>query len=274
MKKLVGDIDILTLKEKEEILKGLHQEDLLNLFKKEYKPVYKHVNQRKIPLDQQISITIDKDEKAMIQGELKAIAQIGPAISLSAFIRNRTVLDVDIADWKNCALLGLKEFADGEWDSKIINRKKAKYVKLLDDVEDDSEDAYFYKKHIERYNEKLEILKRKISKRSFRINSRVSYTEANLIRWRAARLNIPIADYMRFALFGYTPFSDADSHFSVDARKRFYISILDVAKNGWGSPPETIDDPNIARYIDEIKTLKEKIRRYETFIKEKGLTYD
>ena len=71
MKAITRDVDnILSIKEKEKILEEIHQKDLIDLFKKGFKPQYKRVESKKTILDQQISIAIDTDEKNMIALEL------------------------------------------------------------------------------------------------------------------------------------------------------------------------------------------------------------
>ena len=70
-----------------------------------------------------------------------------------------------------------------------------------------------------------------------------------------------VADYMRYLVFGYTPFTENDRHLSIDARRRFYISVLDVAANGWGTPPHTEECENCARYAHENKELRAKLDR-------------
>ena len=41
------------------------------------------------------------------------------------------------------------------------------------------------------------------------------------------------------------------------------VSILDVYRNGWGEPPTVNECPNCARYIKDIKALKEQLARYK-----------
>lgn len=98
-------------------------------------------------------------------------------------------------------------------------------------------------------------------RRSSRMSGRLTFNEANLIRWRAGRLTITVADYMRFLIFGYLPFSENDRHLSIDSRRRFYVAILDVIQNGWGNPPKVEECPNCARYTHENQQLREKLER-------------
>ena len=102
--------------------------------------------------------------------------------------------------------------------------------------------------------------KRVSKSRKYRLTGRVTTNEVNTIRWRAARLSLTVSDYMRFLLFDYMPFSGEDGHLSTDSRKKFYISIIDVARNGWGEPPQVEDCHDCARYKEEISKLNEVIR--------------
>lgn len=272
MKAITRDIDnILSIKEKEKILKELNQTDLINLFKKGFKPQYKKVESKKTILDQQISIAIDTDEKNLIGIELNEIRKIADKTSLSSFIRSRSLATFDIAEWYEQAVEGLKELNSEKWNPKHIQNERKKYLKLLDDLEDSNEDTrdediLYYGTKVKECEEKLKSLKKQNRKRGYRVSTRVTYEEANTIRWRAARLSITVPDYMRYVIFGYLPYTDSDYNLSLEARKRFYVSIIDVYKNGWGEIPEVNDCPNCARYQHELEILREKVRRYEMLL--------
>lgn len=275
MKAITRDIDnILSIKEKEKILKELNQTDLINLFKKGFKPQYKKVESKKTILDQQISIAIDTDEKNLIGIELNEIRKIADKTSLSSFIRSRSLATFDIAEWYEQAVEGLKELNSEKWNPKHIQNERKKYLKLLDDLEDSNEDTrdediLYYGTKVKECEEKLKSLKKQNRKRGYRVSTRVTYEEANTIRWRAARLSITVPDYMRYVIFGYLPYTDSDYNLSLEARKRFYVSIIDVYKNGWGEIPEVNDCPNCARYQHELEILREKVRRYEMLLQNK-----
>lgn len=265
MRKIDKDIDnILSLDDKLNILKELQQEELINLFKDKYKPTYTPVKTKKAALDQQISIAIAQDEKDYMAKELLEIRRAGPAVSISSFIRNRAISQVDISEWYERAVLGLKQLTSSVYDPNELNKQKRTYIKLIDDLSpDNKEDEFFYNKKLKEVEERLAEVERIKPRRSYRLTGRVTFNEANIIRWRAARLSITVADYMRFQMFGYKPFTDADKHLTVDTRKRFYISIIDVYKNGWGDPPVINECPNCARYLNDIRILKEQLARYQ-----------
>ena len=277
MKAITRDVDnILSIKEKEKILEEIHQKDLIDLFKKGFKPQYKRVESKKTILDQQISIAIDTDEKNMIALELNEIRKVANKTSLASFIRSRSLATFDIAEWYQQALEGLEELSSDSWNPKTLQNERKQYIKLLDDLEDSEddsrdEDMLFYKTRLDETEQKINSLKKQNRKRGYRLSTRVTYEEANTIRWRAARLSITVPDYMRYVIFGYLPFTDADYNLSLEARKRFYVSIIDVYKNGWGEIPEVNECPNCARYKHEIEVLRDKVARYELLLRSNKL---
>lgn len=277
MKAITRDVDnILSIKEKEKILEEIHQKDLIDLFKKGFKPQYKRVESKKTILDQRISIAIDTDEKNMIALELNEIRKVANKTSLASFIRSRSLATFDIAEWYQQALEGLEELSSDSWDPKFLQNERKKYIKLLDDLEDSEddnrdEDMLYYKTQLDETEQKINSLKKQNRKRGYRVSTRVTYEEANTIRWRAARLSITVPDYMRYVIFGYLPFTDADYNLSLEARKRFYVSIIDVYKNGWGEIPEVNECPNCARYKHEIEVLRDKVARYEMLLRSNKL---
>ena len=277
MKAITRDVDnILSIKEKEKILEEIHQKDLIDLFKKGFKPQYKRVESKKTILDQQISIAIDTDEKNMIALELNEIRKVANKTSLASFIRSRSLATFDIAEWYQQALEGLEELSSDSWNPKTLQNQRKQYIKLLDDLEDSEddsrdEDMLYYKTQLDETEQKINSLKKQNRKRGYRVSTRVTYEEANTIRWRAARLSITVPDYMRYVIFGYLPFTDADYNLSLEARKRFYVSIIDVYKNGWGEIPEVNECPNWARYKHEVEVLRDKVARYEMLLRESKL---
>ena len=277
MKAITRDVDnILSIKEKEKILEEIHQKDLIDLFKKGFKPQYKRVESKKTILDQQISIAIDTDEKNMIALELNEIRKVANKTSLASFIRSRSLATFDIAEWYQQALEGLEELSSDSWNPKTLQNERKQYIKLLDDLEDSEDDSrdegmFFYKTRLDETEQKINSLKKQNRKRGYRVSTRVTYEEANTIRWRAARLSITVPDYMRYVIFGYLPFTDADYNLSLEARKRFYVSIIDVYKNGWGEIPEVNECPNCARYKHEIEVLRDKVARYELLLRSNKL---
>ena len=99
--------------------------------------------------------------------------------------------------------------------------------------------------------QKINSLKKQNRKRGYRVSTRVTMKKQTLLDGELLELSITVPDYMRYVIFGYLPFTDADYNLSLEARKRFYVSIIDVYKNGWGEIPEVNECPNCARYKHE-----------------------
>ena len=255
--------DLMSFDAKMEILKEIKQEGAMDAFKK-FKTAYKPITKKKAPLDQLIAVGISATEKNILQREIEAIKKAGTPTTVSAFVRSRAVGTIDIHEWKEYAIKGLRDLSLPKWDKNQVKKDLNRTMVKLENLEDgDSEGEFIYRKQIKEYQSVLEEIDRPTERRGFRLSGRVTFNEANHIRWRAAKLNITVTDYMRFLIFGHKPFSEFDRHLSIDARKRFYISILDVAANGWGETPHIIDCENCARYAAENEALKQKLERIQ-----------
>lgn len=255
------DDELLSYKARKDILKKIGQEDLLKVFDN-YKPNYKPIRRKKSPLDQQISLGISKEERTIIANEIKKIKRTGEKVTISSLVRSRAISEIDLEAWRERAKIGLKELNSLKWDKPKIEKKLRQSYSQFDEIEDDDdESALVLSKKIKGYEAMLVELGRPTIRRSSRMSGRLTFNEANLIRWRAGRLTITVADYMRFLIFGYLPFSENDRHLSIDSRRRFYVAILDVIQNGWGNPPKVEECPNCARYAHENQQLREKLER-------------
>ena len=257
------DIDALKLENKRNILAGIGQQNLINLFQNQ--PKFKPVEPKKLALDQQVAITLSENEKERLINDRDKIQELGKLPSISSYIRKKIVLPLDIEEWRGLAEQGLKDLNNSDTESKSLSKQKLKLINaidLLDDitnVDKDTQEVEKLKQELQQVEERLSLLKStKQEKRIYKLTGNITFNEANFVRWRAARLSIPVADFVRFTLFDYQPTID-DNHMSVDARKRFYISILDVCDNGWGKPPVVNECPNCARYLADIKRLQQQI---------------
>ena len=257
------DIDALKLENKQNILASLGQENLMKLFQNQ--PKFKPIEPKKIALDQQIAITLSENEKQKLIQDRERIRELGKLPSISSYIRKKILLQLDIEQWREFAEQGLKNLDNSDTESKTLQKQKIRLINSIDQLDDivksdiDTEEIDRLKKELEEIENRLMLLKStKQEKRIYRLSGNITFNEANFVRWRAARLSLSLADYIRFILFDYQPTID-DNHMSVDARKRFYISILDVCDNGWGKPPVVNECPNCARYLDDIKKLQEQI---------------
>ena len=257
------DIDALKLENKQSILAGLGQENLMKLFQNQ--PKFKPVEPKKIALDQQIAITLSENEKQRLIQDRERIRELGKLPSISSYIRKKILLQLDIEQWREFAEQGLKNLDNSDTESKTLQKQKIRLINSIDQLDDivksdiDTEEIDRLKKELEEIENRLMLLKStKQEKRIYRLSGNITFNEANFVRWRAARLSLSLADYIRFILFDYQPTID-DNHMSVESRKRFYVSILEVAQNGWGNPPVVNECPNCARYLDDIKKLQEQI---------------
>lgn len=257
------DIDALKLENKQSILAGLGQENLMKLFQNQ--PKFKPIEPKKIALDQQIAITLSENEKQRLIQDRERIRELGKLPSISSYIRKKILLQLDIEQWREFAKQGLKNLDNSDTESKTLQKQKIRLINSIDQLDDivksdiDTEEIDRLKKELEEIENHLMLLKStKQEKRIYRLSGNITFNEANFVRWRAARLSLSLADYIRFILFDYQPTID-DNHMSVESRKRFYVSILEVAQNGWGNPPVVNECPNCARYLDDIKKLQEQI---------------
>lgn len=271
MKKIDKDLDnILSLEEKKRLLKDIGQEDLLEIFKDNYKVKYTPPVNKKSPLDQQVALSISKEEREQLSQELFLTRREGTNISISAYVRHQVTSHIDLKDWSERALNELNRLNSKGFDKNFITKQKGTLVKLLDEAQDDEEYTQ-YEKDLAELNSRLDYMKKKSFKRKYRLSGRVTFREAQSIRWKAARLNLSIADFLRYVMFGYKPGGEADLNLSFEDRKRFYISILDVYRNGWGEPENTSDCPDCIRYQKEIEILKEQLNRYKKYAQKGGI---
>lgn len=257
------DIDALKLENKQSILASLGQENLMKLFQNQ--PKFKPIEPKKIALDQQIAITLSENEKQKLIQDRERIRELGKLPSISSYIRKKILLQLDIEQWREFAEQGLKNLDNSDTESKTLQKQKIRLINSIDQLDDivksdiDTEEIDRLKKELEEIENRLMLLKStKQEKRIYRLSGNITFNEANFVRWRAARLSLTLADYIRFILFDYQPTIN-DNHMSVESRKRFYVSILEVAQNGWGNPPVVNECPNCARYLDDIKKLQEQI---------------
>lgn len=257
------DIDALKLENKQNILASLGQENLMKLFQNQ--PKFKPIEPKKIALDQQIAITLSENEKQKLIQDRERIRELGKLPSISSYIRKKILLQLDIEQWREFAEQGLKNLDNSDSESKTLQKQKIRLINSIDQLDDivkddtNTEEINKLKRELEEIENRLMLLKStKQEKRIYRLSGNITFNEANFVRWRAARLSLSLADYIRFILFDYQPTVD-DNHMSVESRKRFYVSILEVAQNGWGNPPVVNECPNCARYLDDIKKLQEQI---------------
>lgn len=253
--------DLLSEDEKRAILKGSRQDRIIANFKHGMVSRYKPPRHNADPLDQAITVAITPQEKDYIKDELKAVRKTGGRTTVSSFCRKRIVVDLDVIEWRERALEGIKILNSPNWNKRSLNSKLATARKHLAHLRpDDNEGKQLYQHRIKVIINKLKLIERPTQRRNYRVKIRFTYKESKKIRWRASRLSLTVADYIRFVLFDYRPNTKDDRTMSVNYRRRFYLGILDVSKTGWGNPPSDNDDKS-AEYIERIHELERKLRR-------------
>lgn len=254
--------EFLTVDEKLRVLEERGQADLIEIFK-DWKPRHSPRRRKGAPLDQRLSITVTPADRAIMDGEIKAIKAAGESVSLGHLIRTRAMGNMDVHGWKDVAseaLDELNQLIDGQGELK--KRKKA-IESDLENSEDDEEQVALYERQLYDIETKLAKLVGNREKRNIRLQGRMTFNEAETVKWRAQRLCISTTDYLRILIFNLQPNSTADAHLSADARRRFWISIIDVCENGWGNPPGVYQCSQCESYSEEITRLKARIQQLE-----------
>lgn len=257
--------EIQTLDEKKKILEELGHLELIKVFK-EYKPkAPKKETVVKAPLDQSVSITVTDAERSSLMQDLAAAKKASKEnISISYFVRSRVIGSVDINEWAQRARKALKEITEISSNKKELEKDLLYYKSQLEE-DDDDEQLGITENKISEINFKLKKIVAQNKNRTVRLTGRMSTPEAETVKWRSSRLSISASDYMRMLIFNLLPDSDADAHMSLKAKQRFYISIIDIANNGWGKQPSIVNCSQCANYLDEIRKLKDQIKQLKEF---------
>jgi hypothetical protein len=255
--------ETLTVADKLKVLEALGHPELIEVFKDWRPRVIK--KRRSAPLDQRVAITVTNLEKVSLDSELHSLKAAGEVITASQFIRNRALGTVDINGWAPIATNALKELADISTRQTEFRTRKRQLANLIEET-DDSEEIGLFEKELSSINQKLGLLVGRNERRINRLSGRMSMAEAETVRWRAQRLCLSSSDYLRMMIFTLSPNSNADAHMSLDAKRRFYVSIIDVAENGWGAPPTIYECSQCGNYLEEIERLRDRIKQLETFV--------
>lgn len=253
----------MSVEDKLRVLEEMNRPDLIELFK-EWKPRVSKRRRRGAPLDQRVSIRVTEQERASLDAEVRSIKKAGENISMSQFIRNRAIGSVDIQGWRAIAERALEEIEDTVKNQKML-RKKRSALTLEADNEDDNSTAAYLMAQVDDITRRLDKIVAKTQSRKNTLNGRMSMPESEQVKWRAQRLCISASDYLRMMIFGLEPDSIADSHMSLDAKRRFYISIIEVSNNGWGNPPNIYHCSQCENYMDEIRRLRSENEQLRAF---------
>lgn len=257
-----------TIEEKQRILDQLGKPELINLFK-DWQPQMEKRRAKKQgpPLDQRVAISVTKEEKDDLQLEINRIRKTGDAKNVSEFIRGRATGSVDIVGWRENAEELLKKIDTVSKDEKRLKRRRATLRNELEELDEDNvEDSYVIQKRLREVISQIESVEVQHKKRAARLSGRMTTPESETIKWRASRLNLSVSDYLRFCLFNHDPGGSGDAHLSVDAKKRFYIGVIDVAENGWGEPPQIHSCQQCIHYRTEMEKAKHRVKQLESFL--------
>lgn len=255
----------MTLTEKYEFLNSLGRPDLVDIFK-DYKSKKVRSKPKTAPLDQRVAISVTPMERIHLTKELKEIERKSGQISISQYIRNKATRQIDLQEWREIAEKELDNLQELEKDEKSLRKQRVDLIKEIETTEIEDDELFFKEKEIIDIDSKLNKLIAKGERRSNRLNGRMTMQEAELVRWRSEQLFLTVSDYLRIILFDLTPASIGDAHLGLDARKRFYASIIRVAIEGWGAPTTVYECSQCAHYVEEIKVLEDRVRQLETFI--------
>lgn len=257
--------ETMSLEEKYAFLNGLGRPDLVAIFK-DYRSKKVRSKPKTAPLDQRVAISVTPLERVRLTNELKEIERKSGQISISQYIRNKATRSIDIQNWREIAEAELDNIAEIEKNQKELRKLRNDLIVEIADNEFEGEELFMRERSIVDIDTKLSKLIARGEKRSNRLNGRMTMQEAELVRWRAEQLFISVSDYLRIVLFDFTPASSGDSHMGLDARKRFYASIIRVAIEGWGKPTTVYECSQCAHYVEEIRVLQDKVDQLETFI--------
>lgn len=258
-----------TIEEKKRILDELGKPELIDLFKDYVPQIDKRKRRTSPPLDQRVALSVTDLEKELIEEEIKRVRKSGDSSNVSQFVRGRATSSVDLVGWREKAEKLLDTIDDAHKNEKSLKRRRTELYKKLEDLNEDpemdSEDRYIFEKEIAEITKKLESLTVDAKRRSARLSGRMTTPESEIIKWRANKLHLSVSDYLRFCLFGHEPGSEGDAHLSVDAKKRFYVGILEVSENGWGEPPTINQCRQCSHYREEAEKYKQRVRQLEQF---------
>lgn len=255
----------LTVADKVKVLADIGRPELIEVFK-DWKPRQARRRGRVgAPLDQRVSITVTSSDRVALDNELKSLKAAGEKISASQFIRNRALGNVDINGWREIAIKALEELEtinEQQNDMRLRKRQLANMIEETDDLEVEG----MYERELAELNKKLSLITAQNEKRNNRLTGRMSMPEAETVKWRAQRLCLSSSDYLRMQIFNLQPNSIADAHMSLDSKRRFYISIIQVSEEGFGSPPNLYECSQCANYMSEITRLRDHVHQLESFV--------
>ena len=252
--------EYLSLEEKIASLRSLGDDSMIEVFK-DWSPARYNYRKKSAPLDQRISLNVTAQDRESFLQELTALKEAGEKVSMSQYIREKATGNIDLGLWRSKAEEALKEISYVRHHLKELKQEKKSIQYDLDNSEDETDDETIQLRiRLAEIDGHLKILKSNVERKPIRLAGRTTFAEREIIVWRAQRLSLNISDYLRFTLFNYLPNSDGDKHLPLDGRQRFYISVLEVADNGFGQPPSAATCSNCVNYLEELARLREEVR--------------
>lgn len=188
------------------------------------------------PLDQRVTLTVTSRERA--QATLEA-AQIEGKTSLAELIRRRSTASIDLVAWKEAAIDASDRLQAETNERDLLRRQISQANREIERSRAgraSAEDVASLEKSRNDFKARYDLLGRDSQKRESRLVGRLSYYDREDVAWKASRLGLTISDYMRMLVFDLVP-GQSDRHLSALTRKRFYENVVQVARNGWGTPP-------------------------------------
>lgn len=252
----------MNLDEKVALLESIGRKDLIDVFKGY---TQKKVSKPKAaPIDQRVAISVTSLERIELTNTMKELMSSGNKQSVSAYIRSKAIQTIDLQEWRQAAIDQLSKLKNIEESKKELKKQRSELIRIIEGQDLDDDDLYMKEKQLIDIDNDLKLLVGQSTKRSSRLNGRMTMREAEVVRWRSQRLCLSVSDYLRMMLFDFKPGGLGDCHLSKEARERFYVSIIDVCDNGWGTPENSYNCSQCLHYVDEIGKLKARIKQLET----------
>ena len=250
----------MSLDAKLKTLEQLGREDLISLFK-DFVPVRNRRKKRTTPpLDQRITLAVSTVQRQKLESELRSLRHAGEKVSMAQYVRNKCIQSPDIQQWATIAKEQLRELDDTEQNKPELEKQRLNLALELEnsDEEDVYENAHIINK-LNDINRRLTSLTSVPSQLSHRLSGRMTAREAQIVRYRADRLCLTVSDYLRLILFDMLPGGAATQHLTLDNKRRFFVSIVEVAENGFGDTPEVYNCSSCQGYLEEIHQLRQEI---------------
>lgn len=253
----------MTMDERLALLDELGRNELVERFK-EWRPRTAQTKKRGAPLDQRVAISVTMEERKALDDDVRRMQQDKSVSTMSQFIRNRAIGSVDIQGWREKAVAALVELEEANANQNEMRKRKIDLIVMIEE-EDGEEDVVLYQSELRDIQHKLDKIIAQNKRRSQRLTGRMSMAEAETVKHRASKLGISVSDYLRMMIFALEPDSAADAHMSYESKVRFYMSIIDVADNGWGEVPKIYNCTQCENYLQRIGELEELLKQNNAF---------